>query len=126
MCTTYYDIGDEYFNGSTISGLQTALQKINDGFLNVPESNQCLELMKSYLCHYYFPSCDQMTGKIIPVCSDNCTLTLNDKDCVTLREIVNYELGQVNATSLNESCSQTHHPFVNPPLVSENCLPIEG
>ena len=126
MCTTYYVDGNGYFSGGTLNGLQRAFQRISDMFQNVSDINQYVELMTSYLCHYYFPSCDQMTGEIIPVCGNSCTLTLNIEDCSALREIVNYELEQDNITLIGDSCSKTHRSFVNPFSLSENCLSIEG
>ena len=126
ICTVYYDDGDGYFDGSSISGLQNSFQRIDNMFQRVSDSNQCVELMKSYLCHYYFPSCDQTTGEIVPVCRRSCALTLNNEDCSALRRIVTDILEQENVLSPGDSCLQTHRSFVNPPLVSEDCLAIEG
>ena len=126
MQYNYYDDGDGYFSESTLSGLQNAFQRISNMVRSVSDSNQCVELMTNFLCHYYFPLCNQITGEIIPVCNHSCALTLTDEDCSSLREIVNGELEQDNVTSPKESCSQTYHSFSNPSSVSKDCFSIYG
>jgi len=126
MCAIYYDDGDGYFSGSTFSGLQNAFQRISNMVRSESDSNQCVELMKNFLCHYYFPLCNQTTGEIIPVCNHSCTLTLTDEDCSALREIVKGELEQDNVTSPKESCSQAYRSFGNPLSVSKDCFSIYG
>jgi len=93
-------------------------------FQRLSDSNQCVELMKSYLCHYYFPSCNQTTLEILPVCRSSCVLVLNNGDCSDLRVVVNNELA--NITSPGETCLKTHRSFGNPPPVSGDCAAIES
>ena len=126
MCTIYYDDETGYFSGSTLSGLQNALQRISDMFQNISDNNQCVELMTNYLCHYYFPLCDRMTDRIIPVCNRSCALIGNNENCSALRDIANEQLGQDNIIPPGETCLQTYRSFVNLPLVSGDCLAIEG
>ena len=82
--------------------------------------------MSNYICQYFFPSCNQMTGEITPVCDRTCVLLTNNGNCSTLRRIVNEELERENIASTGDSCTRTYRSFGNPPLVSENCLAIEG
>ena len=124
MCDGFYSGSDGYINGSEISGLPEALQTISDTFQN-ETYNTCIELMESYLCHYYFPSCNMTTGEITPVCKSSCGLLINNEDCSKLVEITNIQLKQYNITPHHE-CLRTHRTFINPPALSENCLSIEG
>ena len=124
LCGSHYSSEDEYFNDSEISGLQTALQTINDTFQN-NNNNSCVSLMIEYLCHYYFPPCDPVSGEIIPVCS-SCALLANNENCYELREIANNELEIENVIPPDDGCIQTYHSYVNPPAVSDSCSSIEG
>ena len=127
MCTRHYDGRDGYFSGSVLTDLETTLSRITERFNSEPHNlNPCVELMLNYLCHYYFPLCNQTTGEITPVCSRSCTLLTNNQNCSALREIANEELEQENVLSPGDSCAQTYQSFVNQPPVSENCLAIEG
>ena len=82
--------------------------------------------MLNYICHYYFPSCNQTTDEITPVCDRTCTFLTNNRNCSTLRGIANEELELRNILSTGESCPQTYRPLTNSPPLSENCLAIEG
>ena len=124
MCEKYYSGSDGYINGSEISGLQEAMQRISDTLQNESD-NTCIELMESYLCHYYFPLCNLTTGEITGVCQSSCHLLINNEDCSELVKITNMQLQQYNITPHHE-CLQTHRMFINPPALSENCLSIEG
>ena len=127
MCITYYDDIDGYFSGSSLNRLQEAFQGITETFNSESHSlNPCVDLMLNYLCHYYFPSCNQTDDEITPVCNRTCTFLTNNQNCSVLREIANQELEQHNLLSTGDSCVQTYRSFVNPPPVSENCLAIEG
>ena len=84
--------------------------------------NLCVELMENYLCHYYFPLCNQTTGEITPVCRSSCALLANNEDCTELMEITNEKLSQFDSIG---SCLQTFRTY-SAPAVSENCLSIEG
>ena len=130
LCTRYYDGSsdglDGYFSGSVINGLEMALSRSTDRFNSEHSLNSCRDLTLNYICHFYFPSCNQATGEITPVCDQTCVLLTNNDDCYTLRGVVNEELERQNIASTGESCIQIYRSFVNPPPVSEYCLPIEG
>ena len=121
----YYSSEDGYYNESKISGLQTVLQAINDTFQN-DTNNPCVPLMIEYLCHYYFPPCDIVSGEIIPVCRSSCALLANNENCYELRETANNEFEINNVAPPDDSCIQTYHSYVDPPAVSDNCSSIEG
>ena len=126
-CERFYSPGDGYFSGSEIIGLQMALLKISNTFQNESNNlNPCVDLMKNYLCHYYFPLCNLMTGVTTLVCNSSCALLVNNEDCSELREIANEELQQDDIVPPDDVCLQTHSTFINPPAVSGYCLSIEG
>ena len=125
FCRSYYSSEDRYFSGSILSGLQTALQASNDTFQNDTD-NPCVPLMLQYLCYYYFPVCNLTTDEIIPVCRSSCTLLANTEDCPELREIAISESERNNVAPPDDSCAQTHRSYVNPPVMSDSCLSIEG
>ena len=78
--------------------------------------------MENYLCHYYFPLCNQITGEITPVCRSSCALLANNEDCTELMEITNEKISQFDSIG---NCLQTFRNY-SAPAVSENCLSIEG
>ena len=87
--------------------------------------------MENYLCHYYFPLCNQTTGEITPVCRSSCALLANNEDCSELVEITNEELVEITNEELSQvdsigNCLQTYRNYSGVPAVSENCLSIEG
>ena len=125
FCSSFYSSKDGYVNGSEISGLQTALQTINNMFQDDID-NPCVPLMLQYLCHYYFPVCKLTTGEIIPVCRNSCALLENNKNCSELRKIANSELEVKNIVLPSDSCLQTYHSYANYSVLSEDCLLIEG
>ena len=125
FCRRYYSSEDGYFSGSTLSGLQTTLQAINDTFQNDTD-NPCVPLMLQYLCFYYFPVCNLTTDEIIPVCGSSCILLANTEDCPELREIANSELERNNIAPPDDSCAYTHRSYVILPVISDSCLSIEG
>ena len=104
-----------------------ALQRISVTFDDEYNLNPCVDLTLSYLCHYYFPSCNLATGEITPVCSSSCSLLRFNQDCATLTAVVNKELGQeIVVIEDAQSCSQTYYSYVDIAPVSGNCLLIEG
>ena len=126
FCRQYYSDGEHFINGSMTRGLQiqAALTRINDMFQSESYNlNSCVELMENYLCHYYFPSCNQTTGEITPVCRSSCALLANNEDCSELMEITNEELSEVDSIG---NCLQTYRNDDAISVVSENCLSIEG
>ena len=125
FCRRYYSDSEHFINGSTNNGLQVRiLSKINNIFQSESNNlNPCVELMENYLCHYYFPLCNQTTGEITPVCRSSCALLANNEDCSELVEITNEELSQVDSIG---NCLQTYHNYSGVPAVSEKCLAIEG
>ena len=125
FCRRYYNDSEHFINGSTNSGLPLQiLSKINDIFQSESYNlNPCVELMENYLCHYYFPLCNQTTGEITPVCRSSCALLANNEDCSELMEITNEELSQVDSI---DNCLQTYRNYTSAPTVSEKCLSIEG
>ena len=125
FCRSFYGLEDGYVDGSELSGLRTTLLAINDIFQNDTD-NPCVPLMLQYLCHYYFPVCNQTTGEITPVCGSSCALLASTEDCPELREIANSELERNNVVPPDDSCAQTYRSYVNPPVVSDRCLSIEG
>ena len=127
MCTRYYDSAGGYFSGTPLSRLQDAFQGITETFNSEPHNlNPCVDLMLNFICQYYFPSCNQTTGKITPVCNRTCTFFTNNQNCSTLREIANEELELRNILSTGDSCLQTYRPLIDSPPLSENCLAIES
>lgn len=127
FCRRFYQSEDRYFRGSILSGLQMALSRVTNTFQSSSNNlNPCVDLMEQYLCHYYFPLCNQTTGEIIPVCSSSCSLLRNNKDCSDLLEIANEEIERDNVSPPGDACIQTHRNFVNTPLISQNCISIEG
>ena len=126
FCDIYYDQEDGYYLGNEISGLSTALSRINNMFQNNYDNNSCVELMLMFLCHYYFPQCNQKTDEITPVCTRSCGLLANTLDCSKLRTVANTVLELHNITPPDDSCAQTHRSYVNFPPMSGNCLSIEG
>ena len=117
FCRRYYNDSEHYINGSIESGLQVQiLGEINGVFQSDSYNlNPCVEVMENYLCHYYFPLCNQTTGEITPVCRSTCGLLANNEDCFELMKITNMKLIHENDSVGN--CQA---------LVSENCLSIEG
>ena len=101
------------------------MQAINDAFQN-DDNNPCVPLMIEYLCQYYFPPCDIVSGEIIPVCTSSCALLANNENCYDLREFANDELEIRNVAPPDDSCIQTYRSYVDPPAVSESCSSIEG
>ena len=127
FCRRFYSTSDGYFNGTVISGLQMALNRVNNTFQNESNNlNPCLDLMEQYLCHYYFPLCNVTTGEIIPVCSSSCALLRNNEDCSDLLEITNEEIERDNVSLPGDMCIQTYRNDVNAPRISTNCISIEG
>ena len=126
LCGSYYSSEDEYYNGSEISGLQRALQAINDAFHYEIINNPCVSLMMEYLCHYFFLPCNPVSDEIIPVCRSSCALLANNENCYELREIANSELERSNVAPPDDSCIQTYRSYVTPPAVSDSCSSIEG
>ena len=124
FCRRYYSDSEHFTNGSIESGSQVQiLSEINEIFQS-HNLNPCVELMEYYLCHYYFPLCNQTTGEITPVCRSTCALLANNEDCTELMEITNEKLSQFDSIS---NCLQTFRNYESAPtLVSENCLSIEG
>ena len=123
FCRRYYNDSEHFINGSTNNGFRI-LSKINDIFQSESYNlNPCVELMENYLCHYYFPLCNQTTGEITPVCRSSCALLANNEDCSELMEITNEELSQVDSIG---NCLQTYRNYSGVTAVSENCLAIEG
>ena len=122
FCRRYYSDSEHFINGSIESGLQVqVLGEINGIFQNDSYNlNLCVELMENYLCHYYFPLCNQTTDKITPVCRSSCGLLRNNEDCTELMEITN---GKLNDHEFDCLLNQIFHHEI---LVSENCLSIEG
>ena len=127
FCRRYYNDSEHYINGTIESGLQVILSEINGIFQSDSYNlNLCIELMENYLCHYYFPLCNQTTGEITPVCRSSCGLLANNEDCIELMEITNEKLNLSQFDSVgNCLLNQTNHES-SPALVSENCLSIEG
>ena len=125
FCRKYYNDSEHYINGSIESGLQVVLNEINDMFQSDSYNlNPCVELMENYLCHYYFPLCNQTTGEITPVCRSSCALLANNEDCSELMmEITNEKLNQFDSIG---NCLQTFRIYENASAVSENCLSVEG
>ena len=109
-----------------LNGLQMALSRSINRFDRQDSLNPCRDLMLNYICQYFFPLCNQVTGEITPVCDHTCVLLANNENCSTLRRIVNEELERENIISTGDSCTQIYRSFVNPPPVSENCLAIKG
>jgi len=104
-----------------------ALNRVNNIFQSDSNNlNPCLDLMEQYLCYYYFPLCNVMTGEIIPVCSSSCALLRNNEDCSDLLEIANEEFEQDNISPPGDMCILTYRNFVNTPRISTNCTSIEG
>ena len=125
FCRRYYNDSEHFINGSINSGSQVQiLSEINGIFQgDFYNLNPCVELVENYLCHYYFPLCNQTTGEITPVCRSSCALlTANNEDCVELMEITNEKLSQFDSVG---NCLQTFRNYSHP-AVSENCLSIEG
>ena len=100
-----------------------ALRRIRDGFVN---NNPCVDLMENFLCHYYFPPCNLVTGEITPVCSDSCALLANNENCSMLRKTVDMQLNGNGITPINDTCTMTYRHFDNPPRVASNCTSIES
>ena len=125
FCRRYYSDSEHFINGSIESGLQVVLNEINDIFQSDSYNlNPCVELMENYLCHYYFPLCNQTTGEITPVCRSSCALLANSEDCSELMmEITNEKLSQFDAIG---NCLQTFRIYENASTVSKNCLSVEG
>ena len=73
-----------------------------------------------------FPVCNLTTGEITLVCRNSCALLENSKNCSELRKIANSELEVKNIVSPGDSCIETYHSYANSPVVSEDCLLIEG
>ena len=90
------------------------------------ESNPCVDLMENYLCHYYFPLCNLTTGETTLVCNSSCALLVNNENCSDLRTIANEELEDDDIVPPDDVCLQTHSSYINPPVLSGNCLSIEG
>ena len=126
MCRRFYEPGDAYYNGSTLSGLNNVFRRVTNRFARESDDPICVDLVTRYLCHYYFPLCNATTDEIIPVCSRSCTLLTNNPNCLILRGIANEEIGQENLVATGDSCNQTYRSYVNPPPVSESCFSIEG
>ena len=126
FCRRFYSDDDGYFIGSQLN-VQMALSRI-DNIFQMPSNNlnPCLDLMERYLCHYYFPLCNLMTGEIIPVCSSSCSLLRNNEDCSDLLVIANEEVERDGVIPPFDTCIQTHRNFVNTPSISQNCIAIEG
>ena len=125
FCVIYYGQEDGYYLGNEISGLSMALPRIYNMFQNY-DNNSYVELMLMFLCHYYFPQCNQSTDEITPVCTRSCGLLANNLDCSELMAVANTVLEQHNVVPPDDSCSQTHRSYVNSPSMSGNCLSIEG
>jgi len=127
FCCRFYSASDGYFNGSVISGLQMALNRVNNTFQSDSNNlNPCLDLMEQYLCYYYFPLCNVTTGEIIPVCSSSCALLRNNEDCSHLLKITNEEIEWDNVSLPGDMCTQTYRNYANAPQISTNCISIEG
>ena len=120
FCKRYYSHDEHIINGNK-TDLQTTLNDISEMFEN--DYNPCVELMENYLCHFYFPSCNQTTNEITPVCRSTCALLANNEDCSELMEIVDEELKEFDSPV---NCLKTYRNYDSPPVVSENCLSIEG
>ena len=100
------------------------MSEINDTFQSDSYNlNPCVELMENYLCHYYFPLCNQTTDEITPACRSSCALLANNEDCTELMEITDEKLSQFDSI---DNCLQTFRNYESAPAVSENCLSIEG
>ena len=126
FCKKYYSYNEHIINGSMESSLRIALNRISDMLNRSYNLNPCVELMENYLCHYYFPLCNynQTTTEITPVCTSSCALLANNEDCSELMNIIDKEFSQIDSPG---NCLQTYHNYYeNPPVVSENCLSIEG
>ena len=101
---------------------------IFDALTTEPASNfECVESVQRYLCYYYFPSCNFETGEIFPVCDESCDLLFDNDDCLGLIMLA-YQEFMLNEISIfpDESCSPTHRPYANTPLVSDDCEELEG
>ena len=124
FCRRYYNDNEHYINGNIERGLQIILSAINGIFQSDSYNlNPCVELMENYLCHYYFPLCNQTTGEIIPVCRSSCTLLANNKDCSELMMEITNEMLRCDSI---DNCLQTFRIYENAAAVSENCLSIQG
>lgn len=127
LCAPYYSPGVGYFDGSQISGLRQALERISNAF-DDDEYNQnpCVNFMLNFLCYYYFPLCNLTTEAFTPVCDSSCYLLELTVDCPELRDFAYDELERDNVNAPDESCFQTHRSYVNPPRMSGDCVAIEG
>ena len=104
-----------------------ALLRISRTFQNESNNlNPCVDLMENYLCHYYFPLCNLTTGETTLVCNSSCALLVNNVNCSDLRTIANEELEEDDIVPPDDVCLQTHSSYINPPVLSGNCLSIEG
>ena len=108
------------------------IKKIIDSLINSSISEPCEDTLQEYFCYYYFPPCDLETNHITPVCSWNCNLLYNNKDCLNLlnlaRDIIQIELQNISPLLLlpdEDSCTRTFLPIPDS-SVSGDCKRIGG
>ena len=136
LCHEYYTFG----NGGNIAIYDRAIppgitQALHDTLLNISSNtsnypDHCVQLLGSYLCHYYFPICRVNRNDIEPVCRSSCNLLLNDDNCSDLLMTALDIIAEHNVTLLpdDDLCVMTYRSYngSGTPGVSSNCRNIEG
>ena len=139
LCHDYYTFGNGGNNNNIAiydgGILPDTSQALNDALMIINSStnshlDHCVQLLQSYLCHYYFPTCHVNRNEIYPVCSSSCNLLINHDDCSDLLVTALHIIAEQNITLLpdDDLCVMTYRSFNGSASldVSSNCRSVEG
>jgi len=124
-CEQYYSQDDGFFNATLRGMIRRALDNISDELST--RNGPCVDLVLRYLCHYYFPVCNQTTGVVTKSCTTTCNLLVNNQMCSDFLRDASMSMEQIfNIPAPDIDCQMTFATAEQPDEVSDNCIALEG
>lgn len=112
-------------------GIRPALNDLLSGSTGMSENHDlCVELLRQYFCHYYFPFCNMNATSVVPVCTSSCNLLFNNEECMSLlmEAIALIKEQNITVTPSSNSCERRFVPLTRQATftVANICISIEG
>jgi len=123
-CEQYYSQDDGFFNATVRGMVRRTLDEIS---IELSMGNgPCVDLILRYLCYYYFPVCNQITGVVTQSCTNSCNLLVNNQTCLNFLRDASMRMEQVGILAPDTDCQMTFATVELPDEVSDNCIAVEG